>query len=518
MKRSSGVLLHITSLPGHYGIGKFGEEAIKFSLFLRHSGFSYWQVLPFGPVGFGNSPYQTYSAFAGYVALIDPAQLVKDNLLFPYELKVFEYHGGPYTVDYEFAYSKAIDMLKFAFGRISPDMLRAIVEFSEKNKAWLDDYALFMSLKERFNNKPFWEWPDEALISRDKTAIAEAVMIERENIAFWKFSQYIFDKQWQKTKAAINANNIEVIGDMPIYVAHDSSDLWANPELFKMNPDFTPKVVAGVPPDAFCDDGQLWGNPIYDWQYMEKDNFAWWIRRIGAALETFDYIRIDHFRGFESYWEVPFGEPTAVKGKWQKGPAMKLFNQVKAVFGDANIIAEDLGDIDDNVRRFLAKCGYPGMNVMQFAFDPEMESDNVPYNYLHNSVGYTGTHDNNTMLGWLWSATEEERSYALEYCGFEGGDWGKGGVHSCSVKAFIRTLWQTGCNLVIVPVQDLCGYGSDARMNVPGTIGNNWLFRLTHDALNQISSRYWKHFNMVFRRYEPEKKKKSKPHSKTPVE
>lgn len=500
MERSCGVLMHITSLPGKEGIGKFGAQAVRFAEFLKDAGFTYWQVLPFGPIGFGNSPYQSYSAFAGYPGFIDPQGLKNDGLLYDYELKVFEYHGCEYSVDYDFVNTKSLDMLHFAYPRISLEMQSEINMFAEENKAWIDDYALFMALKCRYDNKAFWEWPNKELVVRDPKAIEDAKNEEREAISFWKFVQYIFFKQWKQTKSEINALGIKIIGDMPIYVSRDSSDLWGSPSLFKLDEELNPTVVAGVPPDFFSKDGQLWGNPIYDWEKMEEDGFAWWVRRIESALKMYDWIRIDHFRGFESYWEVSANEKTAKTGVWKKGPAMKLFNIIKETFGDTNIIAEDLGDVNDDVRKFLVDSGYPGMKVMQFAFDPLVDSEYLPHNYLPDSVAYTGTHDNNTTLGWLWAASEDEREFALRYCGFESDDWGKGGNESASLRAIIRTLWQSSSNLAIVPIQDLCGYGCDARMNIPGTASENWTFRITKDALYSIPVSKWKVFNITFRR------------------
>ncbi len=506
MERASGVLMHITSLPGKEGIGKFGEQAIRFAKFLKEAGFSYWQVLPFGPVGFGNSPYQSFCSFAGYHSMIDPRELIKDGLIYEYELKCFEYKGGNYTVDYDFANNNSLDMMRFAFPRVTIQMQDEINDFALKNSEWLEDYALFMALKYRYGQKAFWEWPNVLLIKRDPKAISDAISEEREAISFWKFIQFIFYRQWEKTKKEINEIGIKIIGDMPIYVARDSSDLWASPELFKLDETLIPTVVAGVPPDFFSIEGQLWGNPIYNWEIMQEDGFSWWINRISASLSMYDYVRIDHFRGFESYWEIPFKDKTAIGGVWKKGPAMKLFDKVREVFGQANIIAEDLGDIDDDVRKFLENSGYPGMKVIQFAFDPDSDSEYLPHNYTKNCVAYTGTHDNNTSLGWLWDASEKERTFALSYCGFEGDNWSKGGTDSASIKAITRSLWQSCSNLVISPIQDLCGFGSDARMNIPGTLSENWKFRLTQEAFGTISSESWKKFNLTYKRTEPNKK------------
>ena len=500
MERSSGVLMHITSLPGRGGIGKFGAEAVRFAGLLKDAGFAYWQVLPFTPVGEGFSPYMAFSAFAGAIALIDPEGLVQEGLLYPYELSIFEYHGGEYLTDYPFAYAKAMDMLQFAYLRIRPEHRMRMNAFVEANRHWLDDYSLFMALRDRFGGIPFWLWPDGALTRHEPDAIEAAMEREREKVDFWKFAQFIFYAQWEKTKEAINKLGIRMIGDMPIYVSMDSSDVWASPALFQLNKDRTPRVVAGVPPDYFAAEGQLWGNPIYDWEAMEKDGYAWWISRIREALRWFDAIRIDHFRGFESYWEVDADATTAKGGRWRKGPAMKLFRKVAEEFGQANIIAEDLGDVTPEVRQFLTDSGYPGMKVLQFAFHHLKDSEHLPHHYERNCVAYTGTHDNNTMLGWLWEASEEDRRFALEYCGYQGHEWGRGGPHSGSVRAILRALWQSGAALAVVPIQDICGFGADARMNVPGVGTGNWRFRITRAHLDEIPVDQWRRFNQTFRR------------------
>lgn len=501
MERSSGVLMHISSVPGRWGIGKFGKEILSFAGFLKDAGFGYWQMLPFNPVGEGNSPYMSFSAFAGYIGFIDPEELVSEGLLFPYELKIFEYHGSEYLAEYDFAYSRTLEMLKFAYMRITPAMRKNISDFAEENSAWLDDYALFMSLREKYDNKPYWLWPDNKLVHREAAALSEAVIQNADNISFWKFSQFIFFKQWEKAKTAINDLGIKVIGDMPIYVSLNSSDVWASPEYFKLNDDLTPRVVAGVPPDYFSADGQFWGNPIYDWDNIEADGFRWWIDRIALSLKIFDYVRIDHFRGFESYWEIDAKAKTAKEGQWVKGPALRLFDKVRQSLGEVNIIAEDLGDIDDDIVAFLDSSGFPGMKVLQFGFDadPSEDSPHLPHNYIKNCIAYSGTHDNNTTLGWLWETSEEHRSFALDYCGFKG-DWGKGGPYSESVRSMVRALWQSPADIVIVPVQDICGFGSDARMNVPGVMDGNWRFRITNRTIPELPAEDWRKVNSVFKR------------------
>ncbi len=505
MERAGGVLMHITSLPGPYGIGKFGTEAVRFARLLGRAGFTYWQVLPFTPVDESHSPYMAYSAFAGYIGLIGPEGLADEGLLDPRECACFAYPGCASRTDYGFAYDKALEMLRLAYTRTGPGHRTRVEAFAREHAGWLEDYALFMTIRERFGGQPFWLWPDPALKRHERTALEKVRAEEPGEVDFWKFAQYVFHTQWSGLKEAVNRLGIRVVGDMPIYVSMDSSDVWGAPYLFKLNGDLSPKVVAGVPPDYFSADGQLWGNPIYDWDRMEETGFAWWISRIREALGRFDLIRIDHFRGFESYWEVDAGSPTAVSGRWRKGPAMRLFNKVREAFGDAAIIAEDLGDISDGVRQFLRDSGFPGMKVLQFGFDPAADSEHLPHNYTRNCVAYTGTHDNSTLLGWLCEAGDEQRAFALRYCGI--GDDGAiqaGGTDEAFPFAAARTLWQSPAALTILPVQDLCGLGADTRMNIPGTPSGNWSFRIGEDTLDAIAAERWRMLNVTYRRFRPD--------------
>lgn len=499
IKRSSGILMHISSLPGKYGIGSFGKEAIEFSKFLKKMDMSYWQTLPFGTIDSFNSPYKSFSAFAGNPYFIDLLSLKEKNLLTEEELKENE-EPNPYYVDFKkIKYTREM-LLKIAFSRLTSQEKIKIKEFSEKNSYWLPDFALYMTLREKNNNKDWFLWEDENLKLYKKDAIEKARKKYSDDILYYEFLQYEFYSQWEKVKKEINKNGIKMIGDMPIYVSLESSDVWSHRELFDLSEDGSPKCVAGVPPDYFSADGQKWGNPLYNWQEMKKNNYAWWLKRIENSLLIFDMVRIDHFRGFSAYWSVPYEALTAKEGKWIKGPGMDFFDIVIKKFDNSQIIAEDLGDIDEDVYNLLKKTNLPGMRVMQFAFIGDYNSIHLPHNYPVNTIAYTGTHDNNTILGWLWEATPEQRLDSLEYCNFTGNDWGAGGYYSESCRSWIRTLWQSPAQLVIVPIQDLCGFGSDTKMNAPGTANGNWSFRISQEALNSIDTEWIKKLNSIYRR------------------
>lgn len=497
--RASGVLMHISSLPGKYGIGSFGKEAVEFSKLLKEMGFSFWQTLPFGTIDDYNSPYKSFSAFAGNPLFIDVETLFKKQLITEEELKLLEIEN-PFVVPYDIIKENRKEIFKKAFKRISSSYVEKIKKFEENNKNWLPDYALYMMIKEKNNGKDWYDWEDEKLKFHDEKALQDFSVRYATDLFFEKFIQYEFYSEWEEIKNKINQNGIRMIGDMPIYLSLESSDVWANRELFNLSKDGSPKLVAGVPPDYFAEDGQLWGNPLYNWKVMKNDNYKWWVERIENALKIFDTVRIDHFRAFSAYWAVPNGAKTAKAGKWVKGPGMSLFKILLKKFDSSKIIAEDLGDIDDGVRTLLAKTKLPGMRVMQFGFIGDDDSIHIPHNYDKNVVAYTGTHDNNTLLGFLWESNEENRKKILEYSNFTGSDWGMGGFESESCRAIIRTLWQSSANLVIVPVQDLCGFGEDTKMNSPGNPNGNWSFRITWDALNRIDRGYFKKINEIYRR------------------
>ncbi|MCD7775332.1 MAG: 4-alpha-glucanotransferase [Clostridiales bacterium] len=501
-KRGAGVIMHISSLPSQYGIGVFDKNCLEFVETLADMNFSYWQVLPFNPVDDSNSPYCSASAFAGNCLFIDPMGLYEMGLCSLSEVRSNIYAGSPYTADYEFAAKTRMELLKNAFLRIDEKLAVKIREFENENP-WLTDFSLFMAVKEANNFKPWWQWDDE--FARFNVFKEKHRYDYEERSAFWKFCQYIFFTQWQRVKDYANSKGIAVIGDMPIYVAMDSADVWANLPMFMIDGEkLSPEKVAGVPPDYFSEDGQLWGNPIYNWDAMKKDGYSWWLRRIGAALTVYDVVRIDHFRAFASFWEVDAGSDTAKIGQWKKGPGMDFWSKVFKVYPDAPVIAEDLGVFGEDVVELLNDTGFPGMKVVQFGFDSNSDSSHLPHNAPINSVNYVGTHDNNTILGWLWEANENDRRFALDYCGFEGDNWGDGGYKSKSCRKIIEAVWRSSSNTAMIAFQDMCGFGSDARMNIPGVPEKNWRFRTTKETIDSIDREYFKRINSLFRRTYPQ--------------
>ncbi|GAA0743612.1 4-alpha-glucanotransferase [Clostridium oceanicum] len=474
-KRSSGILMHITSLSSPYGIGTFGKEAYKFVDFLIKSNQSYWQILPIGPTSIGDSPYQSFSTFAGNPYFIDFDILKEEGLLKEEDYKNVDFGDNPLKVDYEKIFNHKMPILRKAFNNSKDKYKEEIKKFKEKNKNWLEDYALYMAIKGEFNLKSWQEW-DEDIKLRKKEALDYYKNKLKEEIEYFIFIQYMFFKQWSKLKNYANRNGIKIIGDIPIYVAEDSVDAWANTNVFLLDKNKIPKVVSGCPPDDFAKTGQLWGNPIYDWDYLEKTNYKWWIERIKGNISLYDVTRIDHFRGFESFWEIPYGEKTAIKGKWVKGPGMKLFNQINKELGQVNIIAEDLGYLTKEVIDFKNETGYPGMKVLEFAFDSREESDYLPHNYNKNCIVYTGTHDNDTVVGWKSSAPKEDVEFAKKYLNIKDEkdfNWG-----------FIRGALSSVANLSIIQIQDYLGLDSKGRMNIPSTLGGNWQWRIDEKVLD----------------------------------
>lgn len=472
--RSSGILMHITSLPNPLGIGTFGKEAYEFVDFLSSAGQSFWQLLPIGPTGYGDSPYQSLSTFAGNILLIDLEILKKKGLLNEKDFKNRKCGDDLESVDFTNVNIEKLDLMRLAYKRGKELYEREVNTFVEEHKSWIKDYSLFMALKEAHDLKSWQEWPKK-LRTRDPKALAEARVKYNDEIGFWEFVQYIFFKQWHELKVYANKNHIEMIGDIPIYVAEDSSDVWANPELFLLDKDNKPLCVSGCPPDAFSKDGQLWGNPIYNWDLLEEQGYTWWIERIRASYQLFDVVRIDHFRGFESYWSIPGDAKTAVNGEWIKGPEMKLFDAIKDALGDIKIIAEDLGFLTQEVTDFKNASGYPGMKVLEFAFDSKEESDYLPHNYDENCFVYTGTHDNDTVMGWFETTHKDDVKKAIDYLRLskeEGYEWG-----------FIRGAWSSVGVVAIAQMQDFLGLGKDARMNIPSTIGCNWDWRMKPEQL-----------------------------------
>ena len=487
--------MHISSLPGPFGIGTLGKGARKFIDFLSECHFGAWQVLPCGPCDDYNSPYSGKSAFAGNIYFIDPEILFEKGLLSQSDVDDCKCENI-YVTDYEFLKETREKIFRRAFGKLTDSMKKEILAFLTENP-WAEDYALFCAIKEKNSLLPWYEW-DEAIKRREKNALEKAKSELSEDVLFYEFLQYEFFSQWGAMKEYAREKGVSVIGDMPIYLSHDSADVWANPHLFSLDEDMHIKRCAGVPPDYFCADGQKWGNPLYNWDVLEKEGYSLWINRLGHALNMYDAVRIDHFRAFSAYWSIP-AEEKATEGKWVKGPGIEFFNKLREFYPDANIIAEDLGDIDDDVRNLVKETRFPGMGIMQFAFITDDNTPHLPHNYTNATVGYTGTHDNTTLLAWLWESNEKNRQYALDYCDFHG-DWGQGGFYSGAIRSIIRTLWRSGAVLTIVPVQDLCGYGGDTSMNHPGVAEGNWCFRITDEALSGIDREFYKNLNDLYKR------------------
>mgnify|MGYP002672386997 FL=1 len=466
--RTSGILMHISSLPSPYGIGTMGKEARKFVDFLDKAGQTYWQILPICPTSYGDSPYQSFSSFAGNPYFIDLDYLCKDKLLTKKECLSYEWGENPEFVEYGTLYENRFPLLKKAYQRFKKALPDDFADFCEKNSDWLDDYALFMALKDANGGVAWFEW-EKDLKLRKPSEIEKAKEEFADDVEFWKMLQYLFFKQWTELKAYANEKGIQIIGDVPIYVAGDSADVWANPGQFYLDENLDPIDVSGCPPDAFSDDGQLWGNPLFRWDAMKKDGYTWWTKRIKAMSELYDVVRIDHFRGFDSYYAIPAKDKTARNGEWREGPGMDLFNTLEKKLGRLNIIVEDLGYLTPSVKQLLKDTGFPGMKLIQFAFDSREESDYLPHTYQKNCVVYTGTHDNDTIMGWFKTAPKESVKYAKEYLRLnkeEGYNWGT-----------MKAVWGCVGDMAIVPMQDILGIGSEGRMNTPSTLGMNWKWR-----------------------------------------
>ncbi|WP_194192357.1 4-alpha-glucanotransferase [Clostridium chrysemydis] len=476
MKRESGILMHISSLPNEFGIGSFGREAYEFVDFLKLAGQKYWQILPLGHTSYGDSPYQCFSAFAGNPHFINLDTLSKKGYLKEEDYKDINFGEDKEKVDYALIFKKRNEILEIAYNNFYKEKNEDFEIFKKENSFWLDDYSLYMAIKESFDLKSFREWEDEKLVNRDEETLKEYREKLKERIEYYNFLQYEFFYEWSNLKEYANSKGIKIIGDLPIYVADDSADMWSNPKNFKVDSNNNLKVVAGCPPDAFAKTGQLWGNPIYDWDKMEKDGFDWWILRVKESLKIYDMIRIDHFRGFESYYEIPYGNKTAENGKWVKGPGIKLFNKIKEALGDVNVIAEDLGFMTKEVIDFRDETGFPGMKVLEFGFGGE-DSTDLPHNYIENSIAYTGTHDNDTALGWFLSISEEEREKAIKYLKLD--------LNEGVSYGLIRGIWGSVSRLSIATMQDLLKLGTEARMNIPSTLGGNWQWRMKEGSLTK---------------------------------
>lgn len=494
--RTSGVLMPISSLPSPYGIGTMGKQAKKFVDFLEKAGQKYWQILPICPTSYGDSPYQSFSSFAGNPYFIDLEYLCKDKLLTKKECESFDWGGSEKYIDYGIMYISRYKLLKKAYARFVKNIPDDYAQFCKTEAEWLDEYALFMALKDANDGVAWFEW-DEDLKTRKPEAIEAAKKEYGDDIEFYKMLQYLFFKQWRQLKAYANSKNIEIIGDVPIYVAGDSADVWANPKQFYLDEELNPIEVAGCPPDAFSADGQLWGNPLFRWDVMKKDGYTWWTKRISAMADLYDIIRIDHFRGFDSYYAIPAEDDTAKNGEWKEGPGMDLFKVLEKKLGKLPIIVEDLGFLTPSVIKLLKDSGFPGMKVVQFAFDSREDSDYLPHNYPKNCVVYTGTHDNDTVMGWMKTAPKSAVKFAKEYLNLtkeEGYNWG-----------MMRAAWSSVADMAIVPMQDILGLGSESRINTPSTIGENWKWRATADQIdNSIAKKLRKCMKMYARLNEPE--------------
>lgn len=472
--RKSGVLMHITSLPSPYGIGTMGDDALKFIDFLVLSGQSYWQILPLGTTGFGDSPYQSFSTRAGNPYLIDLDELVCKGLLAKDAPKRFDFGDDPERVDYGRLWESRRELLYFAweaFQKVPNEQLKqAFDTFRQKEGPdWLHEYALFMTIKSAMKGAPWRSWPD-LFKWRDPVALVGFAELHRDEIMFEQFIQFLFFRQWNRIREYASREGIAIIGDLPIYVAEDSVEVWQNPSLFQLDETLTPTYVAGCPPDFFSDDGQLWGNPLYDWDEHKKQNYEWWIERFRFQMRLYDIVRIDHFRGLESYWAVPYGDKTARRGQWIDGPADSLVDALRDTLGPLPVIAEDLGYMTEEVYEFRERTGFPGMKVLQFAFNPDASSDYLPHNLTENAVLYTGTHDNDTVASWILNADPRELAFAKQYLGLN--------TEEGLIRGMLRGAATTVCQTVIYQMQDLLSLGEESRMNHPGQAEGNWQWRM----------------------------------------
>ncbi|MBE5869126.1 MAG: 4-alpha-glucanotransferase [Lachnospiraceae bacterium] len=481
--RRSGILLSISGLPSRFGIGGFSKEAYGFVDFLKEAGQKVWQILPLGPTGYGDSPYQSFSTFAGNPYFIDLEALIEEGLLQEEECSACDVGGSEEYVDYEKIYYSRFPLLRLAYERAFTERGFAGREdyrkFVEENAFWLEDYALYMAIKDSRGGRSFTEWEEDVRLRRPK-AMAECREKYQADIEFYRYLQYLFAVQWNRLKSYANERGIQIVGDIPIYVSMDSADVWAGPELFQLGEDGLPKAVAGCPPDAFSATGQLWGNPLYDWQYHRENGFAWWIRRLAHCFRLYDIVRIDHFRGFDEYWSIPYGDPTAENGKWVKGPGYELFETMKRELGDRPVIAEDLGFLTESVLELVARTGYPGMKVLQFAFDSEGDSDYLPHNYHKNCVVYTGTHDNDTTAGWYRQLSERVAGKVHAYLDLPicGAPEQKEEWTTVVIRKLVRAAFASAADTAIILLQDYLELGSEARVNTPSTLGDNWKWRM----------------------------------------
>ncbi|MDD3369383.1 MAG: 4-alpha-glucanotransferase [Lachnospiraceae bacterium] len=491
IKRGCGILLPITSLPSKHGIGCFSKEAYEFVDFLSAAGQRYWQILPLGPTGFGDSPYQSFSTFAGNPYLIDLGSLMEEGLLTESECNSYDFGDREGSINYEKIYRSRFQILFIAFQRSNYRTEETYQTFVKEENFWLEDYATYMAIKQVHGGASFLDWEKDLCLHKTK-ALKVFKKEWQEQVEFYKFLQYNFYKQWKALKTYANERNIKIIGDIPIYVALDSADTWSHPELFQLGADRRPKAVAGCPPDAFSKTGQLWGNPLYDWKEHRKTKYAWWILRVNQCQKLYDVIRVDHFRGFESYYAIPYGDKTAEKGNWQLGPGLELFKALEKDMGKLDVIAEDLGFLTDGVRKMVKESGFPGMKVLQFAFNAGEDSGYLPHHYKPNCVVYTGTHDNDTTIGWAESLSRQDAAYCMEYLGVN--------KRKDICKGMIRIALSSVARTVIIPMQDYLEIGSEGRINLPSTLGENWKWRLLPGECTKELSDKIKHLTDIYAR------------------
>ena len=500
-KRASGILMHISSLPGKFGIGTFGKSAFNFVDFLRDTKQSYWQILPLSMTSFGDSPYQSFSAVAGNTHFIDFDNLTKAGYLSEDDYKDVNFGDNPESVDYAIIFNTRRPILETAVRNFmaSKDGQRQLSTF-EESAQWVRDFAEFMAIKEYFGNKALQEWDDKSIIKREESALEFYLDKLEEAITYHKVCQFFFYQQWLELKLYANANGIEIIGDMPIYVSADSVEVWTLPELFKVDADKKPIYIAGVPADGFSEDGQLWGNPIYNWLEHEKTNFSWWVYRIKESIKLYDKVRIDHFKGFSDFWEIPGGDTTARNGHWESAPGLALFETVRDELGDLPIIAENLGYIDERAEKLLKATGFPGMKILQFGlFDHISQSFDLPHNYDTNCIVYTGTHDNEVVNGWYENMTVKQARFAEAYI--------SRAADETITEAMLRTIFASVGDTAILCMQDLLDKEADSRMNIPNTLGGNWQWRMLEEDLTEAHKDYLIHLTDLYGRANANKEK-----------
>lgn len=495
LKRSSGVLMHVTSLPGRFGIGSFGPAAYRFVDFLEETGQTYWQILPLTTTSYGDSPYQSFSAIAGNTHLIDLELLVEEGLLTEADFEGISFGDNPEFVDYAQVFHVRRPLLEKAVTAFlqRPDLQADFEAFKEEAASWLPDFAAFMAVKEHFGNKALQEWDDAAIIMRQEPQMSQLLQVLDQVVTYHTVCQYFFFKQWGNLKGYANAKGIELMGDMPIYISADSVEVWTMPDLFKVDELKRPLYVAGVPADEFSADGQYWGNPIYAWDQHQATGYAWWIARVKESLKLYDWIRIDHFKGFSDFWQIPAGESTAVNGAWESGPGYALFQAIEEALGEVPIIAENLGYIDEKAEKLLSDTQFPGMKIFQFGlFDTTGESMDLPHHYTAHSVAYTGTHDNDVVRSWYEELSPEQKIYADTYLHRSNGE--------LITQAMLRNLYASVSHVAIATMQDILDKPGSSRMNLPNTVGQNWKWRMKEEDLTTDRKEFLKGITETYNR------------------